>query len=104
MRSCRNMLSTLLVCVCAAARAAGQRAASIPLAEQVPLFPTRQPAFDIPFQIDEPIPGQEPVEVQLHVSDDQGATWNIASKVNPDAGRFSYRASRDGEFWFLVRT
>jgi hypothetical protein len=98
------MLSALLFCVCAAVRAAAQIPVGLPPTEEVPLFPTRQPAFDIPFQIDEPIPGQEPVEVQLHVSDDRGTTWNVASKVNPDTGRFSYRAARDGEYWFLVRT
>lgn len=72
--------------------------------ESVPLFPSRHNLFDIPFQIDEPLPGQEPVEVQLHVSENSGVTWHLAAKVAPDAGRFSFRAAHDGEFWFLVRT
>lgn len=72
--------------------------------EGVPLFPTRQALFDIPFQIDPPVPGQEPTEVQLHVSENQGQTWSLHAKVAPQEGRFSYRAARDGEFWFLVRT
>jgi len=101
MGNSRIMLRTLVVCLCVCARAAGQNR---PPLDDVPLFPTRQPAFDIPFQIEEPIPGQEPVEVQLHASDDRGATWKIAAKVDPQAGRFSYRAPHDGEFWFLVRT
>lgn len=72
--------------------------------ETVPLYPTRQALFDIPFQIDPPLPGQEPTEVQLHVSENQGQTWSLHAKVAPQEGRFSYRAARDGEFWFLVRT
>ncbi|MCE9603839.1 MAG: hypothetical protein K8U03_02935, partial [Planctomycetia bacterium] len=72
--------------------------------EGVPLFPTRQSQFDIPFQIDQPLPGQEPTEVQLHVSENQGGSWALHAKVAPQEGRFSYRAARDGEFWFLVRT
>lgn len=73
-------------------------------AEAVPLFPTRQALFEIPFQIDPPVPGQEPTEVQLHVSENQGQTWALHAKVTPQEGRFSYRAAHDGEFWFLVRT
>lgn len=90
-----------VVALCLSARAMAQNG---PVTEQVPLFPTRQPSFDIPFQIDEPIPGQEPVEVQLHTSDDQGASWKPTSKVSPEAGRFSFRAPKDAEYWFLVRT
>lgn len=72
--------------------------------ETVPLYPTRQALFDIPFQIDPPVAGQEPTEVQLHVSENQGQNWSLHAKVAPQEGRFSYRATHDGEFWFLVRT
>lgn len=99
------MLRTLIVCLCVCAQAAGQSPPPVPPPlDDVPFFPTRNPGFDIPFQLGESIPGQEPVEVQLHVSDDRGVTWKLASKVDPKAGRFSYRAPHDGEFWFLVRT
>lgn len=79
-------------------------AGGTPAVETAPLFPTRQGTFDIPFQIDEPIPGQEPVEVQLHVSEDRGVSWREAVKASPTAGRFTFRAERDAEYWFLVRT
>lgn len=81
-----------------------------PLAAQnVPSAPvehaTRQHAFTIPFRI-EPArsPAEQPVEVQLHVSADQGATWEVASRVKPDKGSFVYRAPHDGEYWYAIRT
>ncbi len=49
-------------------------------------------------------PGAEHVEVQLHVSENRGAAWHLVAKARPDEGRFSYKAARDGELWFLVRT
>ena len=73
-------------------------------AEESPLFPTRESAFEIPFQIAAPTPGQEPVEVQLHVSENRGGSWSQYAKVAPTEGRFAFRASHDGEYWFLVRT
>ena len=87
-----------------ALRAAAEAPNAAGAADAAPLFPTREGTFDIPFQIDEPIPGQEPVEVQLHVSEDRGATWREAVKASPSAERFTFRAPHDGEFWFLVRT
>lgn len=78
-------------------------------AQGVPSAPvehaTRQHAFTIPFRI-EPArsPAEQPVEVQLHVSADQGATWEVASRVKPDKGSFVYRAPHDGEYWYAIRT
>ena len=40
----------------------------------------------------------------LWVSDDQGATWEVASRVKPDKGSFVYRAPHDGEYWYAIRT
>jgi hypothetical protein len=66
---------------------------------------TRQHAFTIPFRI-EPArtPEEQPSEVQLHVSTDQGATWAAADRVKPDQGNFVYRAPHDGEYWYAIRT
>ncbi|MEX2113912.1 MAG: hypothetical protein WD845_12050 [Pirellulales bacterium] len=66
---------------------------------------TRQHAFIIPFRI-EPArsPQEQPVEVQLHVSSDQGVTWSIAETVKPDKGQFVFRAAHDGEYWYAIRT
>jgi hypothetical protein len=104
MRNSRALLYTLLAVVGLAARAAAQPPAAPVNVDDVPLFPTRQSAFDIPFQIEETAPGAEHVEVQLHVSENRGATWHLVAKAKPDEGRFSYKAAHDGELWFLVRT
>ncbi len=42
--------------------------------------------------------------MQLHVSENLGASWKLAAHVKPDAGRFTYRAMADGQYWFMVRT
>lgn len=80
--------------------AGGQQAPASPLATF-----TRQNAFTIPFRI-EPAqaPSQQPVEVQLHVSTNGGSTWELASRVKPDKGAFVFRAPRDGEYWYSIRT
>ena len=66
---------------------------------------TRQMGFSIPFKIDRPQEiSHEPVEVQLHVSNDRGATWRLSSKVEPLADKFAFSATMDGEYWFVVRT
>jgi hypothetical protein len=54
-----------------------------------------------------PVPdqnGPQPVEVQLHVSEDGGKHWEKAAVVDPSAKSFIFRAPHDGEFWFMVRT
>lgn len=66
---------------------------------------TRQTVFAIPFRIDRPDqPSQEPVEVQLYVSDDLGTTWQLCEKVEPARGQFVFRARDDREYWFAIRT
>jgi hypothetical protein len=66
---------------------------------------TRQHAFIIPFKIEPARTAQEqPVEVQLHVSTNQGATWDISSREKPDKGQFVFRAPHDGEYWYSLRT
>lgn len=66
---------------------------------------TRQHAFTIPFRIEAAASAQEqPVEVQLHVSTDDGAKWDIAARVPPEKGAFVFRAPRDGHYWYSIRT
>lgn len=59
-------------------------------------------SFGIPFEIDEPRRRQLK-EVQLWVSDDSGFNWSAASKTSPEQGKFTFRARRDGEYWFATR-
>ena len=107
MRIFRHRRSLVIVCALAVCACSGlatkQGRAQAPIAEPA-LYPTRQNLFDIPFQIPDAAPGQEPVEVQLHVSENRGGEWTQYAKVPPTDGRFSFRASHDGEFWFCVRT
>lgn len=59
--------------------------------------------FKIPIQVD----GSEKTrlrEIQLWWSADQGDSWDIYSRVGPESTFFSFKAPRDGEFWFAVRT
>jgi hypothetical protein len=70
-----------------------------------PAVATRQNLFAIPFRVERAdVPAHEPVEVQLHVSGDRGAHWQLYSRVEPARQRFLFRAGGDGEYWFLVRT
>lgn len=72
---------------------------------QVVVAATRQHAFQIPFRIEPARTAQEqPVEVQLHASSDQGATWEVVDRVKPDKTHFVYRARHDGEYWYAIRT
>ncbi len=107
MRIFRHRRLLLIVCALAASACFGIATtpgrAQAPIAEPA-LYPTRQNLFDIPFQIPDAAPGQEPVEVQLHVSENRGGEWTQYAKVPPSDGRFAFRASHDGEFWFCVRT
>ena len=66
---------------------------------------TRQTVFVIPFRL---LPAQDssqqPVEVQLYVSTDQGRRWQLYQRVRPGEGSFLVRTTGEGEYWFLVRT
>jgi len=69
------------------------------------LLATRQTMFSIPFRIDRADrPTQEPVEVRLYVSTDQGKNWHLSCRVNPAEKRFLFQGNGDGEYWFQVRT
>ena len=60
-------------------------------------------SFRIPFHID--AEGRARLkEIQLWVSEDSGFHWEPRSKTTPDLGRFTFRTSHDGEFWFATRT
>ncbi|REK17281.1 MAG: hypothetical protein DWQ37_06665 [Planctomycetota bacterium] len=80
-------------------------AAATPAAAAPIVTATRQNAFTIPFRVETPqSPADYPAEVQLHVSTDGGATWQLHSRVKPDKSAFVYRAPHDGEYWYSIRT
>ena len=66
---------------------------------------TRQTTFAIPFQVSPTNhDDQRPVEVQLFVSDDRGANWQLYKRADPASATIRFRADQDGEYWFTVRT
>jgi hypothetical protein len=66
-----------------------------------PVF-TRDLGFTIPFSVD--ASATDIVEVQLLVSLDRGATWQLYLRQPPTQKGFRFRGQRDGEYWFASRT
>jgi hypothetical protein len=65
----------------------------------------RQLAFSIPFKVAQvQSPEQQPTEVRLYVSANQGVQWEIVQRVSPTEHSFTFRAPHDGEYWFQIRT
>lgn len=58
--------------------------------------------FVIPFQVD--ANGETPTEVRLEVSEDQGQTWKLHTRSDARTRQFRYRAEKDGEFRFRLKT
>ena len=61
---------------------------------------TRDDVFYIPFTASDEVADQA---LSLFVSGDQGTSWQFYQQQPASAGRFSFRAGVDGEFWFVVR-
>lgn len=67
-------------------------------------LPFKSRSFRIPFQVEDSDRGRIK-EVQLWVSTDLGRSWRAAGHTSPDQTAFpAYHATRDGEYWFAVRT
>ncbi|AMV36116.1 hypothetical protein [Planctomyces sp. SH-PL62] len=63
----------------------------------------KERSFRIPFDLG----GQDLdriKELQLWASEDAGFHWASVSRTTPDQKVFTFRARRDGEYWFAVRT
>jgi len=70
---------------------------------KIPMIYQKKRSFRIPFHID--AEGRARLkEIQLWVSEDSGFHWEPKSKTTPDLGKFTFRTSHDGEFWFATRT
>ena len=66
---------------------------------------TNKTKFRIPFKFDSTaLQRMNAREVQLHVSRDHGATWQLAQILEPDGGKFEYQSPSEGEYWFAVKT
>lgn len=75
-----------------------------PSASAEPVF-TNKGRFRIPYQLDaDEIRRLGASEIQLHVSTDNGRTWKHVDSVPPVEGKFTFDATRDGEYSFAVRT
>ena len=70
---------------------------------QIPTQVTRMVVFSIPFAPPADVYPRA-VEVQLYSSEDGGRNWNLISRADPSQKHFTFRAPRDGEYWFSVRT
>jgi hypothetical protein len=74
-----------------------------PGSTKAPTVYSKQRAFRIPFNI-EPADRPRYKQVQLWVSSDGGGHWDKIDTTTPDKPSFTFRATRDGDFWFAVRT
>jgi hypothetical protein len=83
--------------------ACGLAAPRVTAAAEAPTIYHRFRSFRIPFVIEE-AERAKLREVQLWLSEDSGFTWHPVGRTTADRPAFTYRAQRDGEFWFAVRT
>ena len=61
--------------------------------------------FPFLFDVDQPTDAaRQPVEVQLLVSHDKGAHWQLYARALPNQKQIPFRTATDGEYWFAVRT
>lgn len=111
MRAQRLCQRLAFVIVCVAALLAGWLGSSaanpqIARADDLPEpICWRQLAFSIPFKVAAVnSPEEQPAEVRLYVSANQGIQWEMAQRVSPQENTFTFRAPHDGEYWFQIRT
>lgn len=66
---------------------------------------TNKVRFRIPYRFDaEEMARLSAREIRLFVSVDRGQRWQHIQSVPPQQGKFEFKAPRDGEYWFAVRT
>ena len=99
-------LATLATCLALTATAAEVQNSPPANASALPApIATRQTFFSIPFSVDQPAePGRQPVEVQLLVSHDNGAHWQLYARAQANQKQIPFRTATDGEYWFAIRT
>lgn len=66
---------------------------------------TNKNRFRIPFRFDAlSLQRMNARELQLFVSMNNGASWDLSQSLAPQSGKFEFHAPADGEYWFAVRT
>lgn len=66
---------------------------------------TNKQRFRIPFRFDAAaLQRMNARELQLLVSSNRGAKWDLAQSIPAQNGKFEFQAPGDGEYWFVVRT
>jgi hypothetical protein len=65
-----------------------------------PLTQVNVSTFTIPFEVEESVIR----EVELLVSKDRGRRWYSAGRQPVEAGKFTFQADSNGEYWFAFRT
>jgi len=106
MRILRVLSSGLAMLALAAAASFAATAAkqpAVPATAKPPKY-IRYSDFKLSFDFPAKVERDQPVEVQLHVSDDRGAMWKPGDKQSPTEKQFVFRAPKDGEYWFMCRT
>jgi hypothetical protein len=78
---------------------------SAPAPELPPPYVTQQREVEIPFSVKPgTTPETQPVAVRVFVSWDRGQSWHYYEEKRPDEGRFRFRPTQDGEYWFSTQT
>lgn len=106
MRILRMLSSGLTMVALAAAASFAATAAEQPAAPAAAKPPKciNYSDFKLSFDFPAKVERDQPVEVQLHFSDDRGAMWKPGDKQSPTQKQFVFRAPKDGEYWFMCRT
>lgn len=73
-------------------------------AEPVKPIHTNHTRFRVNFELPASSAKDEPRQVELHVSSDQGVTWQVAGTAKPTERGILFAAPADGEYWFMPRT
>ena len=66
------------------------------------VFHTSQRHFRVPFEINPN--GRKLIEIQVFKSNDLGKTWQLLSRLNPNAKEFVYKTNRDEQVWFSLKS
>lgn len=78
--------------------------AALRAAEPVQPIHTNHTRFRVNFDLPAVAAKDEPRQVELHVSPDQGVTWRVAGAAKPSEHGIVFAAPTDGEYWFMPRT